>query len=93
MGAKVQGYPMRTQPHEGSSKGPSSSLYGHPGATNRIPIHSEVLHFPIPAKFRIPQIEMFDGTKDPIDTLIHTKNRWNCMDIRTPYDAEPSLSH
>ena len=40
MGAEVQGHPTRAQPYEGSSKGSSSSLYGHPGATNRIPIHS-----------------------------------------------------
>ena len=41
MGAEVRGHSARVQPHEGSSKGLSSSLYGHPGATNRIPIHSQ----------------------------------------------------
>ena len=40
MGSKVQGYPARNQPHEGSSKGPSSSLHGRPGIINRIPIHN-----------------------------------------------------
>ena len=28
-----------------------------------------VLHFPLPAKFRMPQIEAIDGTKDPVDHL------------------------
>ena len=39
MGEKVQGHPARNQPHEGSSKWPSSSLHGRPGTTDRIPIH------------------------------------------------------
>ena len=69
MGAKVQGHPARDLPHEGSGKGPSSSLHGCPGATNRIFIHSGVLQFPLLAKFRMSHIEMFDGTKDPIDHL------------------------
>ena len=30
---------------------------------------AEVLHFPLPAKFRMPKIEMFNGTKDPVDHL------------------------
>ena len=34
-----------------------------------------VLHFPLPAKFRMPQIETFDGTKDPIDHLNTYKNQ------------------
>ena len=29
------------------------------------PFTAEVMHFPLPAKFRMPQIETFDGTKDP----------------------------
>ena len=39
------------------------------------PFTAEVLHFPLPAKFRIPQIETFDGTKDPIDHLNTYKNQ------------------
>ena len=34
MRAEVQGHPTGAQPHEGSRKGPSFRLYGHPGATN-----------------------------------------------------------
>ena len=34
-----------------------------------------VLHFPIPEKFRMAQIETFDGTKDPIDHLNTYKNQ------------------
>ena len=33
-----------------------------------------VLHFPLHAKFRMPQVETFDGTKDPIDHLNTYKN-------------------
>ena len=33
------------------------------------PFTAEVLHFPLPSKFRIPQIEAFDGTMDPMDHL------------------------
>ena len=46
MGAEVQGYPARAQLCEGSRKGPSSRLYGHPGPTNRVPIRSRGATFP-----------------------------------------------
>ena len=39
MGPEVEGHPTRNQPHEGSGKGPSSSLHGRPSTTNRISIH------------------------------------------------------
>ena len=39
------------------------------------PFTAEVLHFPLPAKFRMPQIEAFDGTKDPVDHLNTYKNQ------------------
>ena len=41
---------------------------------NESPFTTEVLHFPLPEKFRMPQIETFDGTKDPIDHLNTYKN-------------------
>ena len=39
------------------------------------PFTVEVLHFPLPAKFRMPQIEAFDGAKDPVDHLNTYKNQ------------------
>ena len=36
---------------------------------------AEVLHFPLPAKFRMPQVEAFDGVKDPVDHLNTYKNQ------------------
>ena len=43
-----------------------------------------VLHFPLPAKFRIPQIETFDGTKDPIDHLNTYKNQMELQGYQNP---------
>ena len=39
------------------------------------PFKVEVLHFPLPTKFRMPQIEAFDGAKDPVDHLNTYKNQ------------------
>ena len=36
---------------------------------------AEVLHFPLPTNFRMPQIEAFDGMKDPVDHLNIYKNQ------------------
>ena len=33
------------------------------------PFTAEVFHFPLPAKFRMPQVEAFDGTRDLVDHL------------------------
>ena len=38
------------------------------------PFTAEVLHFPLPAKFRMPQVEAFDGAKDLVDHLDTYKN-------------------
>ena len=43
-----------------------------------------VLHFPLPAKFRMPQIEMFDGTKDPVDHLNTYKNQMEIHGYQDP---------
>ena len=48
------------------------------------PFTTEVLHFPLPAKFRIPQIEAFDGTKDPIDHLNTYKNQMELHGYQDP---------
>ena len=39
------------------------------------PFTAEVLHFPLLAKFRMPQVEAFDGARDPIDHLNTYKNQ------------------
>ena len=75
MGVALPGHPTRAQPHEGNYERTRSSLHGCLGATNRIPIHGWVLHFPLPAKFRMPQIKLFDRTKDPVDHLNTYKNQ------------------
>ena len=56
------------------------------------PFTIAVLHFPFPAKFRMPQIEVFDGTKDPVDHLNTYKNQMELHGYQDPYDVEPSLS-
>ena len=38
------------------------------------PFTAEVLYFPLPAKFRMPQVEAFDGVRDPVDYLNTYKN-------------------
>ena len=39
------------------------------------PFTAKVIHFPLPSKFRMPQVEAFDGVKDPIDHLNTCKNQ------------------
>ena len=48
------------------------------------PFTIEVLHFPFPAKFRMPQIEAFDGTKDPVDHLNTYKNQMELHGYQDP---------
>ena len=38
------------------------------------PFTAKVLHFPLPTKFRMPQVEAFDGVRDPVDHLNTYKN-------------------
>ena len=46
MGAEVQGHPTGAQPHEGSRKGSSFRLYGHPGVANLVPVYNRGTTFP-----------------------------------------------
>ena len=45
---------------------------------------AEVLHFPLPEKFRMPQVEAFDGTRDPIDHLNTYKNQMQLHGYQDP---------
>ena len=44
----------------------------------------EVLHFPLPTKFRMPQIKTFNGTKDPVDHLNTYKNQMELHRYQDP---------
>ena len=48
------------------------------------PFTAGVLHFPLPAKFRMPQIETFDGMKDPINHLNTYKNQMELHGYQGP---------
>ena len=48
------------------------------------PFTAEVLHFPLPAKFKMPQIEAFDGTKYPVDHLNTYKNQMELHGYQDP---------
>ena len=48
------------------------------------PFTTGVLHFPLPAKFKMPQIEMFDGTKDLINNLNTYKNQMELHGYQDP---------
>ena len=48
------------------------------------PFTTGVLHFPLLAKFRMPQIEAFDETKDPVDHLNTYKNQMELHGYNDP---------
>ena len=48
------------------------------------PFIARVLHFPLPTKFRMTQIETFDGTKNPIDHLNTYKNKMELHEYQDP---------
>ena len=48
------------------------------------PFTVEVLHFPLPTKFRMPHIEAFDGMKDPVDHLNTYKNQMELHGYQDP---------
>ena len=48
------------------------------------PFTAEVLHFPLSAKFRMPQVEAFDDVKDPVDHLNTYKNQMELHGYQDP---------
>ena len=48
------------------------------------PFTAEVLHFPLLAKFRMPQVEAFNGTRDPVDHLNTYKNQMELHGYQDP---------
>ena len=48
------------------------------------PFTVEVLLYPLPAKFKMPQVEIFDGVKDPVDHLNTYKNQMELHGYQDP---------
>ena len=48
------------------------------------PFTAKVLHFPLPVKFRTPQVEAFDGTRVPVDHLNTYKNQMELHGYQEP---------
>ena len=48
------------------------------------PFTAEVLRYPLPAKFRMPQVEAFDRVKDPVDHLNTYKNQMELHGYQDP---------
>ena len=48
------------------------------------PFTAEVLRYPLPAKFIMPQVETFDGVKDPVDHLNTYKNQMELHGYQDP---------
>ena len=48
------------------------------------PFTAGVLHFPLPTKFIMSQIEAFDGAKDPVDHLNTYKNQMELHGYQDP---------
>ena len=51
------------------------------------PFTAGVMHFPLPAKFKMPQIETFDGMKGPIDHLNTYKNQMELHEYQEDLSA------
>ena len=75
MGAEVQGHPAR---------GRASVSMDALVQQTESPFTAGVLHFPLPAKFRMSQVETFDGTRDPIDHLNTYKNQMELHGYQDP---------
>ena len=48
------------------------------------PFTAEALHFPFPAKFRMPQVEAFNCVRDPVDHLNTYKNQMELHGYQDP---------
>ena len=75
MGAEVQGHPTRARHMKEAVKGRDLVSMDALVQQTESPFTVGVLHFPFLARFKMPQIETFDGTKDPIDHLNTYKNQ------------------
>ena len=81
MGAEVQEPSTRAQPCEGGRAPDTMDTLVQ--QTESL-FTAEVLHFPLPAKFKMPQVEAFDSVKDPVDHLNTYKNQMELHGYQDP---------
>ena len=84
MGAKVQDVQQEISHIKVTVKGRTPVSMDALVQQTESPFTTGVLHFPLPTKFRMPQIETFDGTKDPIDHLNTYKNQMELHGYQDP---------
>ena len=65
-------------------KGRAQDFMDTPVQQTESPFTAEVLHFPLPAKFRMLQIEAFDRTNDPVDHHNTYKNQMELHEYQDP---------
>ena len=65
-------------------KGPAPDTMDTLVQQTESPFTPEVLRYPLPSKFRMPQVEAFDGAKDPVDHLNTYKNQMELHGYQDP---------
>ena len=65
-------------------RGPASDSMDTLVQQTESPFTAEVLHFPLPAKFKKPQVEAFNGAIDPVDHLNTYKNQMELHGYQDP---------
>ena len=84
MGAEVQELQQELSRVKEVVRGRAPDTMGTLVQQTKSPFTAEVLHFPLPAKFRMPQVEAFDGVKDPVDHLNTYKNQMELHGYQDP---------
>ena len=84
MGAKVQKPPADLSRVKEVVRGRAPDTMDTLVQQTESPFTAEVLRYPLPEKFRMPQVEAFDGVKDPVDHLNTYKNQMELQGYQDP---------
>ena len=84
MGTEVQKSPTGTHRVKEVVKGRAPDAMDTLVQQTESPFTAGVLRYPLLAKFRIPQVEVFDGVKDPVDHLNTYKNQMELHRYQDP---------
>ena len=84
MGAEVQGLQQELIHVKEVVKGRAPDFMDTLVQQTESPFTAELLHFPLPAKFKMSQIEAFDGAKDPVNHINTYKNQMELHSYQDP---------